>query len=331
MSYRAPFWSPSHADAILFDWDGVIADTSLDFSEIRQKYYGGQRAMLLEDADKLPPGMAAALMSDLREIEMRGAREAKPVPGILEILDWVREKGIPWAVVSRNCRDSIFEAARVIGVDLPSVVRSRDDGSRVKPDPSALVETCELLGIPPCQTLFIGDYIYDMIGARRAGMRGILVREKFKPDWTQWLERSYGSMSELYADLLSPVDIVPWEYQDTVRKHGADFLRFAHSTALPLPAGTTADMCGWLIHAASMGVGTFAVPRIVLSPEMWKRNQSLDPAYMGVDLSDAIRGFLAVRYPIVAIAEAGEVVCAASPPEDLDCIESFLLNLYEGG
>jgi HAD superfamily hydrolase (TIGR01509 family) len=327
MSYRAPFWSPSCADAILFDWDGVIADTSLDFSEIRQKYYGDRRAMLLEDAGQLSSDMAAALMSDLREIEMRGAREAEPVPGIFEILDWVREMGIPWAVVSRNSRDSIFEAARTIGVELPEVVRSRDDGSRVKPDPSALIETCELLGASPCQTLLIGDYIYDMIGARRAGMRGVLVREEFDHDWTQWLERSYGSMSELRSDLLSPADIVPWEYQETVGRHGTEFLRFAHSLALPVAA--TADICGWLISAASMGVGTFVVPRAVLSPAMWKKNQSFDPAYMGLDLSDAIRRFLAVRYPFVSVTEAGDAIFAESPPENPDYIESFLLGIYE--
>ena len=328
MSYKAPFWSPSDADAILFDWDGVIADTSLDFSEIRQKYYGGRRAMLLEDAAGLSPDMRAALMSDLNEIEMRGARDAVTVPGIFKILSWVRERGIPWAVVSRNSRDSIFEAARTIGVDLPRVVRSRDDGSSVKPDPSALVETCGLLGVPPNQALLIGDYIYDMIGARRAGMRGVLVRGAFEPDWAEWLECSYGSMDEMYEDLLSPVEAVPWEYRETVGRHGAEFLRRAHAIALPLPPGT-ADMGCWLTCAASFGVGTFMVPRRAFSPAMWKENQTLDVACMGLDLSDAIRRFLAPRYPFASVEEADGGL-AVLPPENPDRIEGFLLDIMSG-
>ncbi|MDR0653381.1 MAG: HAD hydrolase-like protein, partial [Synergistaceae bacterium] len=32
------------------------------------------------------------------------------------------------------------------------------------------------MGASPSQSLLIGDYIYDMMGARRAGMRGVLVR-----------------------------------------------------------------------------------------------------------------------------------------------------------
>ncbi|MDR3354825.1 MAG: HAD family hydrolase [Synergistaceae bacterium] len=327
MSYRAPFWSPSHADAILFDWDGVIADTSLDFSEIRQKYYGGRRAMLLEDADELSPDMRAALMRDLREVEMRGARAATPVPGIFKILSWVREHGVPWAVVSRNSKDSILEAARTISVGLPRVVRSRDDGARVKPDPSALIETCDLLGVSPNQTLLIGDYIYDMIGARRAGMRGALVRGELEPDWADWLERSYRSMDEMYGDLLAPVEIVPWEYQETVERNGTEFLRFAHSVALLPPQEATSDMGCWLTRAASLGVGTFVIPRREFSPAMWKRNQTLDAACMGLGLPDALRCFLASRFPFASVVEADDVRGAVSPPEDPDHIEGFLLGI----
>ena len=44
-----PFWHPSRVRALLLDWDGVLAETHLDFSPLRQRFYGGRRAMLLED------------------------------------------------------------------------------------------------------------------------------------------------------------------------------------------------------------------------------------------------------------------------------------------
>ncbi|MDR1884709.1 MAG: HAD-IA family hydrolase [Synergistaceae bacterium] len=329
MSFSLPFWSPAHADAILFDWDGIIAETRLDFSGIREKYYGARRAMLLEDARTLAPESRAGLMRDLEELEMRGARDAHPVPGISEVLGWVRSHKIPWAVVSRNCRGSIMEAARNIAVELPRVVRSRDDGTSVKPDPAALLETCRELGVPPSRTLLLGDYIYDMIGARRAGMRGALVRKRSEPDWEPWLELSYSSMDELYRELVSPSDITPWEYQEVCRGHGREFLRFAHKTALRLPADPAPDICAWLVRAASLGVGAFVVPDAELSPESWRKNQSFDPACMGLRLQDAIRSFLEVRYPFASVlGDGGRGVDA---PEDARELEAFMTGLADGG
>ncbi|MDR0653382.1 MAG: HAD family hydrolase [Synergistaceae bacterium] len=148
MAFNAPFWSPSGASAILFDWDGVIADTRLDFSDVKSKYYGERRVMLLEDACTLAPERRDALMRDLEEIEVTGARGATLVPGIDKILEWVEAAGIPWAVVSRNCRKSILTAAETIGMKLPSVLLSRDDFSPVKPDPRALREAAGKSALP---------------------------------------------------------------------------------------------------------------------------------------------------------------------------------------
>ena len=55
MSIETPFWHPSEASSFLLDWDGVIAETKLDFSAVRERYYGGRKALLLEEADTLSP------------------------------------------------------------------------------------------------------------------------------------------------------------------------------------------------------------------------------------------------------------------------------------
>ncbi|MDR1943701.1 MAG: HAD-IA family hydrolase [Synergistaceae bacterium] len=326
MSFRPPFWSPSQAEAIIFDWDGVIAETRLDFSGLREKYYGGRRAMLLEDAASLPPSLREALMLDLEEIELRGALSADPVPGVTDVIEWTRENKIPWAVVSRNCKKSILKAAEVISIDLPEIVRSRDDGDCVKPDPRALSETCRELGADPAQTLLIGDFIYDMIGARRAGMRGALVRENIETGWEEWLEYSCRSMNEFLDGLISKVEIAPWEYQKTARKYGKDLLaKTAKITALT-PTGPNARADRWLAAFAPFGVGTFAVPDVQFSPEDWRKNPSFDPACMGSSLLDAVRSFLRTRFPL---ARAVPAVAGGYDdfPSDPDRAEDFILFL----
>ena len=325
MSFRAPFWSPSQASAILFDWDGVIAESRLDFSGIRAKYYGGARAMLLEDSHALEADARVSMMRDLEELEVRGAMTADRVPGITDVLDWVSDRGIPWAVVSRNCKKSILIAAEKIGIALPEVVISRDCREFVKPDPRALVDASSSLNTPPSQTLFIGDFIYDMMGARRAGMRGVLVKNNIPNDWAEWLECSFDTMLDLYSELTSPSDITAWEYQDTARRLGHDFLLKTSKLKLEIPTLTTPNITTWLTRAASLGAAHFTVPDAILSPSTWKLNQALEPSDMGLPMVQALASFMRVRYPLASILPPSSD--ALLPPGNADELEHFLLSL----
>ena len=49
-----PFWHPAFAHAFILDWDGVLAETHLDFSQIRSRYFQGRRVPLLEYGRFLP-------------------------------------------------------------------------------------------------------------------------------------------------------------------------------------------------------------------------------------------------------------------------------------
>jgi HAD superfamily hydrolase (TIGR01509 family) len=321
MAFNAPFWSPSGASAILFDWDGVIADTHLDFSDIRNKYYGERRAMLLEDACTLALEQSEALMRDLEELEVEGGRSATLVPGVDKILQWVEAARIPWAVVSRNCRKSILTAAETIGLQLPSVLMSRDDFSPVKPDPRMLREACRRIGVSPAQSLLIGDYIYDMMGARRAGMRGVLVRAERGDGWDEWLECAYSGMGELYDELLDPTDMIPWEYQDTAERYGADFLGRIHRLFLPLPPRPRPTLDAWTARAASLGVGGFVIGDEIFTPNMWKENTSLDIACAGMPLRETITCFIRDRWPFASVVRGESAIC---PPADADGLPGFL-------
>ena len=52
---KEPFWHPARMDGFILDWDGVLANTRLDFQPVRDKYFGGQIVPLIERAAELPP------------------------------------------------------------------------------------------------------------------------------------------------------------------------------------------------------------------------------------------------------------------------------------
>ena len=122
MAVAAPFWHPSMARGFILDWDGVLADTKLDFSPIRAKYFKGERVPLVEAADMLERDRRADLERELYELEMEGARKAVPFRAPTNCWSGWDVEG-PWAVVPGTA-DSIFEAAGRCGITLPGVVLS---------------------------------------------------------------------------------------------------------------------------------------------------------------------------------------------------------------
>ena len=82
---RTPLLYPQSFKGVIFDWDGVIAETRLNFQPIRDRFFGGARVPLLESARKLPEAERDVLMAAICEEELRGAAASTPVDGAREL------------------------------------------------------------------------------------------------------------------------------------------------------------------------------------------------------------------------------------------------------
>lgn len=327
MTIKAPFWHPASMSGFLLDWDGVLAETKLDFSEIRTRYYGGRRALLLEEACTLGEAERASMMKDLYEMEMRCAESAAPVPGALELLGWLDANAIPYAVVSRNCMDSIKLAAEKTGIRLPAQVFGRDNCQWLKPDPQSLTEAAGAIGLPVSECVLVGDFLYDLQGARRAGMRSVLV-ERAEHDWHSWCDAEYPTLLGLVEALKAPEPLVPWEYSEIMAKKGEKWLTRVFEMTLALPEVTSPTLDCWLLRAAAMGVGTISVSSdAVLTPEEWKHNPSFPVSAMGSTIREAASELLAARFPLVkVVADAGDGIKA--PKNSLDLMRFIERKIY---
>jgi HAD superfamily hydrolase (TIGR01509 family) len=297
-----PYWHPTFAHAFILDWDGVLAETRLDFSSIRNRYFQGKRVPLLEAGRFLPETTRRDLEKDIYDLEMQGAEAAEAVPGARELLDWLDERGTPWAVVSRNCRDSIELAAERAGVRLPKVVLSRDE-EPVKPHPEALWKAARLLGAESSRCVMVGDFIYDFVGARRAGMRALLVQRE-EPAWMEWIDQACPTVRSLLEELASPRPWVPWEYRSLVADRGHEWLEAAWSLEVQVPSACP-DPARFVHEAASLGVGHFLVePALNLSVSLWRESLPLGREWLGQPLRESVEAFLASRFPL-AVASDG--------------------------
>jgi haloacid dehalogenase superfamily, subfamily IA, variant 1 with third motif having Dx(3-4)D or Dx(3-4)E len=185
----APFWHPAFSEGFILDWDGVLAETRLNFAPLRAKYFDGKFVPLFEAVETLPPPLGDHLRKDIYDVEMAGAEAAVAVEGARELIEWLEGEDIPWCVVSRNCMESITLAAEKAGLALPPVVRSRDEPP-VKPAPEALWSAAVQIGVPSKKCVMVGDFVYDLVGARRAGMRAVLVQRP-EAEWKHWADVSF--------------------------------------------------------------------------------------------------------------------------------------------
>ena len=95
----------------------------------------------------------------------------KPYEGIPELLDSLKKSGIKTAIVS-NKPDSTAKKVsdKLFGEKLIDVCFGAREGVPLKPDPAAVFEVLEILGVAPQECLYIGDTAVDMTTGKNAGI-----------------------------------------------------------------------------------------------------------------------------------------------------------------
>jgi HAD superfamily hydrolase (TIGR01509 family) len=299
------------------DWDGVVVETKLDFSSIYKRFFGGKRVMLLEVMQSLPQEVRAEVGRCLEEIETDGSRKAQPVPGSLELLSWLEEKNVPWGIVSRNSRASVEIAAKCAGIALPPVVITRDEKVPVKPAPEAFWKASELMGVEPSCTVVVGDFLYDLIGARRAGMRSVLV-QRMEKEWLDWVEASYPTLVDFARSLKEPEPLTPWEYHPLEAKKGREWLEKCFSLTVQIPRDVRKP-CSWAVMVATLGVGIIAVPEdLRLEASHWLNDPYFEMVDLWQPLPKILERFLRSRFPMTKVVEGNDGFLLPADPEFLE-------------
>jgi HAD superfamily hydrolase (TIGR01509 family) len=122
--------------------------------------------------------ISAALVDRLRERHAKTylelARHVRPLPGASELLAWLTDAGIAWAIATSASRETAYVTLAALGIDANRTpVVTRDQVRYAKPDPDLFLAAAERLGKPIERALVVGDSIWDMLAAQRCGALGI--------------------------------------------------------------------------------------------------------------------------------------------------------------
>lgn len=102
------------------------------------------------------------------------ADRIRPLPGARELLAFLTEAGIPWAIATSGRLETAAVNLAALGVDpAEAVVVTRDLVRHAKPDPDLFIAAAERLGARIETALVVGDSIWDMLAATRCRALGV--------------------------------------------------------------------------------------------------------------------------------------------------------------
>lgn len=187
---------------VLFDLDGTLLDTAPDLSyalnqvlreesrpalslaALRPLVSHGAKALIryafsLEPGD---PGFETRRERLLEVYRANLARETRPFPGILEVLDSLEARGLNWGVVTNKpswLTEPLLAALALL--DRAACVISGDTAEHAKPHPAPMLLACRQAGSQAFECLYIGDAQRDIEAGRNAGMRTLIAGFGYVP------------------------------------------------------------------------------------------------------------------------------------------------------
>jgi HAD superfamily hydrolase (TIGR01549 family) len=189
---------------VIFDLDGTLIDSGLDFEQMRREMEFAPGRWILETIALLEEGpRKERCRRILREHEHRGALSASLMPGAKELLAELSGRGLPVAILTRNSREMTELALSRLGLKFSQVVARED--APPKPDPTGLVMICQAWQMDAGEVLFVGDFRFDLLAGRRAGITTVLYAPNGRPDYADEADFVISDLSEM-CDILARLE-----------------------------------------------------------------------------------------------------------------------------
>jgi HAD superfamily hydrolase (TIGR01509 family) len=180
--------------AFLFDLDGTLVDSvyqnviawryalarlDIDLSVWRIHRRIGMSgglfvsALLRETGRSLSADDIELLQQDHAAQYLAQVESVQPLPGARELLATLTTYGVPWAIATSGRRVLAEKALAMLDLPDDAPMVTRDMVRHAKPDPDLFLAAAAMIGVDPRQAWVVGDSVWDLLAARRAGALGV--------------------------------------------------------------------------------------------------------------------------------------------------------------
>jgi len=99
--------------------------------------------------------------------------QVRPLPGARELLTTLTAMRVPWAIATSGSHATAKGPLSMLGIPEGVPIVTRDQVAYAKPNPDLFLAAAERLGVPPGDCFVVGDSIWDLLAAQRAGALGV--------------------------------------------------------------------------------------------------------------------------------------------------------------
>ena len=188
--------------AVLYDMDGTVLDTLADLTDavntaLRRFGFAEQPASHVRDVlgngarrlinRSLPEGVDPETAEEVLVFykpyyDAHCREKTAPYPGIIALMQRLREAGVKQAVVSNKPDGAVKELAGLFFGGLIESAVGESETVRLKPCPDAVLAAAALMGVGKDECVYVGDSEVDIETARNAGMDCISVAWGFRDE-----------------------------------------------------------------------------------------------------------------------------------------------------
>ena len=183
-----------NSPALVFDVDGTLVDSvyqhvlawhealqaeGIELSVWRIHRRVGMSGGLFVDALARETGMEidAERAERLRVRHAEGVvarmEQIGPLPGAIPLLRRLTALEVPFALATSGRMETAVHTTGLLGLAADVPIVTRDDVAHAKPDPDLFLAAAERLGVAPDDCFVVGDSVWDLLAARRAGSLGV--------------------------------------------------------------------------------------------------------------------------------------------------------------
>ncbi len=214
----------------IFDWDGVVVDSSAQHEESWERLAAQEGLPLFEGHFKLGFGKRNQLIipeilkwtRDAKEIARLGDEKEKhyreiiretgiePLPGVRSFLEMLVREKIPFAVGSSTPRENIVAVMSGAGIEgFFDKIVAAGDVEKGKPDPEVFLKAADLISMSPEHCVVFEDSISGVEAGLAGGMTVIGLtttnsRETMERSGASLVKESFNEMS--LSEILEIVD-----------------------------------------------------------------------------------------------------------------------------
>jgi HAD superfamily hydrolase (TIGR01509 family) len=160
-------------------WRAALEEIGIELSVWRIHRRIGMSGGLFVQALLRETGRSLSV-DDIERLQQAHAAEYRKImdtvtalPGARDLLTTLTEHGVKWAIATSGRAQTARPALELLGLPDDTPMVTRDLVRHAKPDPDLFLAAASLLDVNPMHAMVVGDSVWDLLAARRAGALGV--------------------------------------------------------------------------------------------------------------------------------------------------------------